>query len=55
MPHSQPTVSELRWPALFFALFFPVLGNDFGLGALGLFQVLCVFTFIPRRAPSVLR
>ncbi|KAJ7193880.1 hypothetical protein GGX14DRAFT_587996 [Mycena pura] len=33
-------MSELRWPAVFFDNFFPVLGNDFGLGALGIFQAL---------------
>ncbi|KAJ7461659.1 hypothetical protein FB451DRAFT_486627 [Mycena latifolia] len=32
--------SELRWPAVFFDRFFPVLGSDFGLGALGIFQCL---------------
>jgi len=32
--------SEIGWPAAFFARFFPVLGNDFGLGALGLIQCL---------------
>lgn len=43
MHHSQPVVSELGWPAVFFDQFFPVLGSDFGLGALGIFQALCVF------------
>jgi hypothetical protein len=33
-------LSELAWPARFFARFFPVLGNDFGLGALGVIQCL---------------
>ncbi|KAJ7706932.1 hypothetical protein B0H17DRAFT_856890, partial [Mycena rosella] len=32
--------SEVRWPAVFFDRFFPVLGSDFGLGALGIFQCL---------------
>ncbi|EMD35135.1 hypothetical protein CERSUDRAFT_116610 [Gelatoporia subvermispora B] len=32
--------SEIGWPAKFFARFFPVLGDDFGLGALGLIQCL---------------
>ncbi|KAJ7080389.1 hypothetical protein B0H15DRAFT_924396 [Mycena belliarum] len=32
--------SELRWPAVFFDRYFPVLGSDFGLGALGIFQCL---------------
>ncbi|KAJ7193879.1 hypothetical protein GGX14DRAFT_405239 [Mycena pura] len=43
-------LSELRWPALFFARFFPVLGNDFGLGALGLFQVLIGAQILPLHA-----
>ncbi|KAJ6501976.1 hypothetical protein C8R45DRAFT_1209629 [Mycena sanguinolenta] len=33
-------LSELGWPAVFFDRFFPVLGRDFGLGALGIFQCL---------------
>ncbi|KAJ7772983.1 hypothetical protein DFH07DRAFT_733565, partial [Mycena maculata] len=32
--------SEFGWPAVFFDRFFPVLGADFGLGALGIFQCL---------------
>ena len=36
------SVSELGWPAVFFNRFFPVLGRNFGLGALGIFQCLCV-------------
>ncbi|KAI0314953.1 hypothetical protein OF83DRAFT_396754 [Amylostereum chailletii] len=32
--------SELGWPQAFFDRFFPVLGSDFGLGALGIMQVL---------------
>ncbi|KAJ7139986.1 hypothetical protein C8R43DRAFT_600739 [Mycena crocata] len=32
--------SELGWPAVFFDRFFPVLGANFGLGALGIFQCL---------------
>ncbi|KAG9318752.1 hypothetical protein JVU11DRAFT_851 [Chiua virens] len=31
-------LSELGWPAAFFDRFFPVLGTQFGLGALGIFQ-----------------
>ncbi|KAF8559860.1 hypothetical protein OG21DRAFT_1503083 [Imleria badia] len=31
-------LSELGWPAVFFDRFFPVLGTQFGLGALGIFQ-----------------
>ncbi|KAF8151924.1 hypothetical protein K438DRAFT_1988052 [Mycena galopus ATCC 62051] len=33
-------LSELGWPAVFFDRFFPVLGANFGLGALGVFQCL---------------
>jgi len=33
-------LSELGWPAAFFNRFFPVLGNEFGLGAMGVFQCL---------------
>ncbi|KAK7048327.1 hypothetical protein R3P38DRAFT_2868684 [Favolaschia claudopus] len=33
-------LSELGWPAAFFARFFPVLGRDFGLGALGVIECL---------------
>jgi hypothetical protein len=31
-------VSEISWPMSFFDRFFPVLGSQFGLGALGIFQ-----------------
>lgn len=34
--------SEIGWPAAFFDRFFPVLGKDFGLGALGVIQCLYV-------------
>jgi len=33
-------LSELGWPASFFTRFFPVLGKEFGLGALGVMQCL---------------
>ncbi|KAJ3986048.1 hypothetical protein F5890DRAFT_1506524 [Lentinula detonsa] len=33
-------LSELGWPSKFFDRFFPVLGKDFGLGALGVIQCL---------------
>jgi hypothetical protein len=36
-------LSEVGWPAAFFDRFFPVLGTQFGLGALGIFQGLCVY------------
>ncbi|KAJ8589139.1 hypothetical protein M405DRAFT_818579 [Rhizopogon salebrosus TDB-379] len=31
-------LSEVGWPSAFFDRFFPVLGSNFGLGALGIFQ-----------------
>ncbi|KAI9571923.1 hypothetical protein HD554DRAFT_2168731 [Boletus coccyginus] len=33
-------LSEIGWPAAFFDRFFPVLGKDFGVGALGVMQCL---------------
>ncbi|TFK36350.1 hypothetical protein BDQ12DRAFT_573174, partial [Crucibulum laeve] len=33
-------LSEVSWPIAFFDRFFPVLGSQFGLGALGIFQCL---------------
>jgi len=33
-------LSEVGWPSAFFDRFFPVLGRDFGLGALGVIQCL---------------
>ena len=33
-------MSEVGWPAAFFNRFFPILGDDFGLGALGVIQCL---------------
>ncbi|KAI0647571.1 hypothetical protein C8Q79DRAFT_635898 [Trametes meyenii] len=39
-------LSEVGWPAAFFARFFPVLGPDFGLGALGIFQCLIGATIL---------
>ena len=33
-------LSEIGWPSAFFERFFPVLGDDFGLGALGVIQCL---------------
>jgi hypothetical protein len=35
-------LSEVSWPMFFFDRFFPVLGSQFGLGSLGIFQGLCV-------------
>jgi hypothetical protein len=39
-------LSEISWPMAFFDRFFPVLGSQFGLGSLGIFQGLCVFSFL---------
>jgi len=33
-------MSEVGWPAIFFDRYFPILGRDFGVGALGLIQCL---------------
>jgi hypothetical protein len=33
-------LSEIGWPSAFFQKFFPVLGEDFGLGAMGVIQCL---------------
>ncbi|GJJ09370.1 hypothetical protein Clacol_003592 [Clathrus columnatus] len=33
-------LSEMNWPQAFFNNYFPVLGKDFGLGALGIFECL---------------
>lgn len=33
-------LSEVTFPAVFFDQYFPVLGNAFGLGAIGIFQML---------------
>ncbi|KAF8525703.1 hypothetical protein JB92DRAFT_3235598 [Gautieria morchelliformis] len=33
-------LSEMNWPQVFFNSYFPVLGNDFGLGPLGIFECL---------------
>jgi len=38
-------LSEFGFPAKFFNVYFPVLGKDFGLGALGLIQMLQVSPF----------
>lgn len=45
-------LSEIGWPAAFFSRFFPILGEDFGLGALGVIQCLYVLVSLPLSAPS---
>jgi hypothetical protein len=39
-------LSEISWPMAFFDRFFPVLGSEFGLGALGVFQTLIGATIL---------
>ncbi|KAI0005912.1 hypothetical protein BJV74DRAFT_4557 [Russula compacta] len=39
-------LSEVSWPMAFFDRFFPVLGSQFGLGALGIFQGLIGATIL---------
>lgn len=39
-------LSEVGWPMKFFNTFFPVLGSDFGLGPLGIFQGLISATIL---------
>jgi len=39
-------LSEVSWPIAFFDRFFPVLGSEFGLGALGVFQTLIGATIL---------
>lgn len=37
-------LSEIGWPSAFFDKYFPVLGSEFGLGALGVIQCLYAHT-----------
>ena len=39
-------LSEVEWPMSFFDRFFPVLGSQFGLGALGIFE--CLYAALDR-------
>ncbi|THH20890.1 hypothetical protein EW146_g573 [Bondarzewia mesenterica] len=39
-------LSEIEWPMSFFDRFFPVLGSEFGLGSLGIFQCLIGATIL---------
>ncbi|KAI0053954.1 hypothetical protein FA95DRAFT_1529759 [Auriscalpium vulgare] len=39
-------LAEVEWPITFFDRFFPVLGSEFGLGALGVFQCLIGATIL---------
>jgi len=45
-------LSEFGFPAKFFDRFFPVLGKDFGLGALGLFQMLLGAAILSHRVDT---
>jgi hypothetical protein len=45
-------LSEFGFPAQFFDRFFPVLGKDFGLGALGLFQMLLGAAILSHRVDT---
>jgi hypothetical protein len=48
-------LSEISWPIAFFDRFFPVLGSEFGLGALGVFQTLYVSLFLYPCLPQLER
>ncbi|KDQ61178.1 hypothetical protein JAAARDRAFT_32182 [Jaapia argillacea MUCL 33604] len=45
-------LSELGWPAAFFERFFPVLGREFGLGPIGIFQCLIGATILSHHVDS---
>ncbi|KAH6904468.1 hypothetical protein BKA70DRAFT_1296838 [Coprinopsis sp. MPI-PUGE-AT-0042] len=45
-------MSELGFPAKFFATYFPVLGREFGLGALGLIQMLIGAAILSHRVDT---
>lgn len=45
-------MSEFGWPAAFFNRYFPVLGKDFGLGALGLMQCLIGAAILSHRVDT---
>ncbi|KAG5338806.1 hypothetical protein C0989_006190 [Termitomyces sp. Mn162] len=47
-------LSEIGWPAPFFDQYFPVLGQGFGLGALGIFQCLHRLTPLNRISTQIL-
>ncbi|KZV82203.1 hypothetical protein EXIGLDRAFT_730009 [Exidia glandulosa HHB12029] len=42
-------LSEVGWPQKFFSTFFPVLGPDFGVGALGIFECLIGASILSHR------
>lgn len=45
-------MSEIGWPSAFFHKFFPVLGEDFGVGALGLIECLIGAAILSHRVNS---
>lgn len=45
-------LSEVGWPATFFDRFFPVLGKDFGVGALGVMQCLIGAAILSHRVDT---
>lgn len=45
-------LSEFGWPSAFFNRFFPVLGKDFGLGALGIIQCLIGAAILSHRVDT---
>jgi len=46
-------LSEFGWPSAFFNRFFPVLGKDFGLGALGIIQCLLGAAILSHRVDEI--
>lgn len=45
-------LSEFGWPTVFFESFFPILGPDFGLGALGVIQCLLGAAVLSHHVPE---
>ncbi|KAJ2935337.1 hypothetical protein H1R20_g1757, partial [Candolleomyces eurysporus] len=45
-------LSEIGWPSKFFSTYFPVLGKEFGLGALGLIQMLIGAAILSHRVDT---
>ncbi|KAJ2915110.1 hypothetical protein MD484_g5290, partial [Candolleomyces efflorescens] len=45
-------LSEIGWPSQFFSTYFPVLGKEFGLGALGLIQMLIGAAILSHRVDT---
>lgn len=45
-------LSEIGWPSAFFNTYFPVLGREFGLGALGLIQMLIGAAILSHRVDT---